>query len=83
MSSETFLVDVAIRRVSDGHDHDDNCRSRTYLCANGHGTRVFRRNRCPVAECGWVGKADCWCCGVKLDEWPDVPVAQMDRKEAL
>lgn len=52
-----------------GHDHDDNCRSRYYRCANGHGVSLSKRNKCPT--CDWRGRAECFCHkGGKLDEWP-------------
>ena len=54
-----------------GHDHDDNCRCREYLCVAGHSTRVSIRRRCPTAGCVWVGKKTCSCHpGSKVDEWP-------------
>lgn len=64
-----------------GHDHDDNCRTRSYRCENGHRFGLSRRNRCRVLQpdgtrCTWVGKAECFCCpNGKIDEWPAV-VAQ-------
>ena len=52
-----------------GHNHDDNCVSRTYTCKNNHSITVSKINKCPA--CDWVGKARCSCCpGVKLEEWP-------------
>lgn len=54
-----------------GHDHDDNCVKRTYLCENGHETVVSKRRRCPA--CDWIGQAECGCHqGPKVDEWPEV-----------
>lgn len=55
-----------------GHDHDDNCEKRGYVCANGHPTVVSIRKVCPAPGCGWQGKASCWCCGVKVESWPGV-----------
>ena len=54
------------------HDHDDNCRTRVYICKDGHRTAISRRNRCPKDGCEWAGKAECSIChhGKKLDEWP-------------
>ena len=53
----------------EGHNHDDNCRIRTYTCKNNHVIRLSKRNRCP--SCSWVGKEECFCHeGSKLDEWP-------------
>lgn len=58
-----------------GHDHDDNCETRYYLCANGHPHRLSVRRRCPA--CDWRGKTKCFCHPYpKLDEWPpDEPPA--------
>lgn len=54
-----------------GHDHDDNCRKRWYLCEDGHVTCVSRQNRCPA--CGWRGIETCFCCvGPKVKEWPEI-----------
>ncbi len=54
-----------------GHDHDDNCRCRTYTCEHGHQFTFSRRQRCSVEGCGWVGKGECFChTGPKVDEWP-------------
>lgn len=60
----------------EGHNHDDNCRGRTYFCAAGHETPVWLRNRCPAAGCDWRGKEACFCHeGAKVDAWPpDVPL---------
>jgi len=53
-----------------GHDHDDNCLKRSYVCKNGHRKTVSLRRSCPA--CDWVGKADCFCHeGPKVDEWPE------------
>lgn len=53
-----------------GHDHNDNCLLRDYLCANGHERTIAKRRRCPA--CSWVGKGRCFCHdGPKLDEWPN------------
>ena len=54
-----------------GHDHDDNCLTRQYICKNGHRRVYSIRRRCPVPGCGWVGISSCHCHGgVKLDNWP-------------
>ncbi len=54
-----------------GHDHDDNCRSRTYYCDDDHTTVIRKRNRCP--SCDWVGRDECSVCNTTaLDEWPEV-----------
>jgi hypothetical protein len=53
-----------------GHDHDDNCRLREYVCENGHRLTVSKRNKCP--KCDWKGKLTCFChTGEKVDEWPE------------
>lgn len=56
-----------------GHDHNDNCQKRGYVCANRHVTMVAKQNSCPA--CDWVGKEGCFCHkGKKVKEWPpDVP----------
>ena len=63
-----------------GHDHDDNCRTRIYVCTEGHRTTLSRQNRCPA--CDWRGKLTCFCHeGEKLTEWP--AAEQMSRDELL
>jgi hypothetical protein len=53
-----------------GHDHDNNCKKRPYVCEDGHKTVLTRRNRCP--KCDWVGKLTCFChSGEKIKEWPE------------
>jgi hypothetical protein len=55
-----------------GHDHDDNCVNRRYVCSNGHSVSVSRRNSCPNKECDWKGKTECFChAGQKVDKWPE------------
>lgn len=62
-----------------GHDHDDNCTTRVYICENGHGFKLSRRNRCDIEGCGWVGKLTCFCHdGDKVDEWPEARVAGLE-----
>jgi hypothetical protein len=52
-----------------GHDHDDNCLKRIYVCPNGHKTLLSVRRSCP--KCDWKGKPDCFCHkGAKVDRWP-------------
>lgn len=64
-----------------GHNHDDNCRSRVYVCEDGHTTTLSKRNRCHACE--WVGKAECFCHpGLKIDEWPETQY-QMSIREAM
>ena len=54
-----------------GHDHDDNCKGREYVCENKHRLFVSRQNRCFSEGCGWVGKEECFCHkGKKVKEWP-------------
>lgn len=56
----------------EGHDHDDNCVRRMYICGNGHQTILSKRNRCPNTDCDWVGEKTCHCHeGEKVDEWPE------------
>lgn len=54
-----------------GHDHDDNCLHREYVCAAGHQTPFWLLRSCPA--CDWVGKTECFCNpGPKLLAWPEV-----------
>lgn len=54
----------------EGHEHDDNCLSRTYICTNNHKISVSKRRTCPA--CDWKGKEECFCHkGKKVDEWPE------------
>ena len=53
----------------EGHDHDDNCVSRRYVCYAGHIKMVSKRNTCSV--CNWKGKESCFCHPEgKVDKWP-------------
>ena len=56
----------------EGHDHDDNCKARLYVCTVCHHSIVIsRQNRCPVKGCDWVGCETCFCHeGKKAKEWP-------------
>ena len=55
-----------------GHNHDDNCRTRAYLCPDGHRTHLSARNHCTAPGCEWVGKAECRTCQhTKLEHWPE------------
>lgn len=73
MSADIMETMVAAHPGPCGHMHDDNCRTRTVTCRNGHVTRIGIRRRCLV--CGWQGKATCSCHpGAKLDAWPDLPI---------
>lgn len=57
-----------------GHKHDDNCRSRTILCANGHRFKLGIRRRCEShLGCEWKGRETCWCESfAKVDVWPEL-----------
>lgn len=64
-----------------GHNHDDNCRSRSFVCKNGHVTRMSRRNSCSDPKCDWKGKLTCFCHeGEKVDEWPQFDEVVNDEK---
>ena len=53
-----------------GHDHDDNCLTRFYICSNNHEITISKIKKCPVCE--WTGKKECFCHrGMKVEEWPD------------
>lgn len=66
-----------------GHDHDDNCEKRIYLCEDGHWTFMSVRRRCTTPGCNWVGKEDCFCHeGKKVDAWPE-EVTEMGKEEFL
>jgi hypothetical protein len=55
-----------------GHDHDDNCWKRSYVCENGHRVTLSVRRSCPAPGCNWKGKEKCFCHkGPKLDAWPE------------
>lgn len=71
---------VGYSRPEPGHNHDDNCRYRIYVCENGHRVRVYRQNRCDA--CDWRGKATCFCHeGTKVTEWPEAE--EMTRDETI
>jgi len=54
-----------------GHDHDDNCVKRDYVCKNGHHITISKRNKCPNPDCDWVGDDKCFCHpDKKVDDWP-------------
>lgn len=38
----------------EGHDHDDNCIKRYYVCPQGHETKFSLRRSCPA--CDWKGQ---------------------------
>lgn len=52
----------------EGHNHDDNCITRSYCCKNGHARRLSIVNSCD--SCDWKGKIECFCC-VKVMKWPE------------
>lgn len=55
-----------------GHSHDENCRTRRYVCTDDHVTVVSIRQRCPA--CDWIGPKSCFCHkGDKVDKWPEAP----------
>ena len=57
-----------------GHDHDDNCRNRVYVCEAGHRRNISKQNTCPACE--WMGKLTCFCHpGEKVKEWPKIGAA--------
>lgn len=66
-----------------GHDHNDNCKKRVYVCANGHKTMITKQNSCP--KCEWTGKVTCFCHeGEKAKEWPsDVPMGSREQAMEL
>lgn len=66
MSQSTTLVAY---QSPPGHNHDDNCVTRVYMCEGGHRRTVSRINRC--GACEWYGKTKCFCCGDKVGEWPE------------
>jgi len=55
--------------VVEGHDHDDNCITRRYVCPNEHRKTIGIINKCSNKDCGWVGKKKCLCC-IKVEAWP-------------
>lgn len=55
-----------------GHNHDDNCQTKNFLCKNGHKIIISKRNRCHVDGCNWMGRDKCHCHpGKKVDVWPE------------
>ncbi len=60
----------------DGHDHDDNCLKRVYICADEHRTLVSLQRSCDA--CDWKGKERCFCHeGDKVTMWPDSTYGQI------
>lgn len=56
-----------------GHNHDDNCISRSFVCEQcGNIIVLSKRRKCNVPGCDWIGKKNCFCHeGEKIDFWPD------------
>lgn len=53
-----------------GHDHDDNCLTRRFVCKSNHVTLVHLRRNCPA--CDWRGRESCFChSGKKAEVWPE------------
>lgn len=64
----------------DGHDHDDNCLKRVYICADEHRTLLSIMRTCD--RCDWTGKERCFCHpGDKVVEWPDTMYGQIQSLE--
>jgi hypothetical protein len=60
------------------HNHDDNCRHRTYICKNKHQVELYKQNKCFNPKCDWVGKEECFCHkGKKLKEWPEAEISEV------
>jgi hypothetical protein len=55
-----------------GHDHNRNCLTRDYVCAQGHQTKVALIRTCPADGCDWRGKTSCFCCKRFVEAWPEV-----------
>lgn len=55
-----------------GHNHDDNCRKRSYICQDCSSSMVVsKQNKCSNPNCDWIGKDECWCHPEKkVKEWP-------------
>ena len=58
---------------SPGHDHDDNCHKRKYICIQCRFIlNISKQNKCSNPECDWVGKEECFCHeGKKVKNWPE------------
>ncbi len=77
--------------------HDDNCATRTLLCAAGHKRKISVRRTCATthyddidhrgeahAACDWKGKASCWCHHyLKLDAWPELAIKPSEYGEPV
>lgn len=58
-----------------GHNHDNNCRTRIFLCDDKHVTPIAVFHRCKFPGCDWVGKRTCFCHpGEKVEAPDDVPL---------
>lgn len=66
----------------EGHNHDDNCSYRLYICKNDHTVKIYKQKKCCHPDCDWVGKEECWCHeGKKVKEWPETKLADIDVME--
>lgn len=55
-----------------GHNHDNNCWCRLYVCSNNHEVKIGRRMECDT--CDWKGMERCGCHDYdKLNDWPRDP----------
>jgi hypothetical protein len=62
-----------------GHDHDDNCLTRSFHCVNGHLTRGSIQRSCSAPGCEWKGKV--MCCGYNGGpKWTRWPIAKMESQ---
>jgi len=63
--SSTYIGYIEV----DCHLHDDNCIKRNFKCKNGHRVALSKQRRC--SKCDWKGQTECFCCGQKVENWPD------------
>ena len=70
--SDSFVTDGLGYSGPPGHDHDDSCQTRQFVCVNGHRRLLSVQNACSADGCGWKGRETCWCHGedLKLPRWP-------------
>jgi hypothetical protein len=62
-----------------GHNHDDNCLTRAFICSKGHTYKIGKRRKCNA--CNWVGMKTCSCHeGRKVDEWPTPEAPEPEPK---
>lgn len=62
----TTLLGYNSECYENGHNHNDNCITRVYICSNDHSEKLSVINKCPV--CSWTGKKECFC-SRKVEEW--------------